>query len=91
LTKQNDCGIITSSNKGGNNVRAKINLDTLSRINKFVSICSRLDCNVDLIDGRNYRVSAKSLIGAMATTDWTEVFVECERDIYGYIYEFIAE
>lgn len=72
-------------------MKAKINLDTMSRINKFVSICSGLDCAVNLIDGSNYRVSAKSLVGALATVDWSEVFVECERDIYSYIYEFLAE
>ena len=72
-------------------MRAKINIDTLSKINTFVAICSRLDCKVDLIDGKDYRVSAKSLIGAMATMDWSQVFVECERDIYAYIQEFLAE
>ena len=72
-------------------MKAKVNLDTMSRINAFVTICSRLDCKVDLIDGTGYRVSAKSLIAAIATMDWSEVFVECERDIYAYVYEFLAE
>lgn len=72
-------------------MKARINIDTLSKINTFVAICSRLDCKVDLIDGKDYRVSAKSLIGAMATMDWSQVFVECERDIYAYIKDFLAE
>ena len=72
-------------------MRARINLDTMSKINTFVSICSRLDCEVNLIDGRGYRVSAKSLVGALATTDWSQVFVECEKDIYAYIYDFIID
>ena len=72
-------------------MKIKVNLDTLSRINKFVEICSRLDEKVDLIDGTGYRTSAKSLIGAIATMDWHEVFVECEKDIYAYIYDFVAE
>ena len=75
----------------GETMKAKVNLDTMSRINAFVTICSRLDCKVDLIDGTGYRVSAKSLISALATMDWSEVFVECERDIYAYLYEFLAE
>lgn len=70
-------------------MKAKINLDTMSKINAFVSICSGLDCKVDLIDGSGYRVSAKSLMGAIAATDWSEVFVECENDIYSHIREFI--
>ena len=70
-------------------MKAKINLDTMSKINAFVSICSGLDCKVDLIDGSGYRVSAKSLVGALAATDWSEIFVECENDIYSHIWEFI--
>lgn len=72
-------------------MKAKINLDTLTRITSFVSICERLEYRVDLIDGANYRVSAKSLMGALATRDWSEVYVECEHDIYSHIMEFLAE
>ena len=72
-------------------MNAKVNLDTMSKINTFVSICSRLDCRVDLIDGNGYRVSAKSLMGALATMDWNQVFIDCEKDIYAYVQEFLAE
>lgn len=72
-------------------MNAKINIDTMHKIHKFVGICTKIDCKVDLVDGNGYRVSAKSLIGAIATMDWTQVFVVCDRDIYSYIQEFIAE
>ena len=72
-------------------MKAKINLDTMSKINAFVSICSGLDCKIDLIDGSGYKVSAKSLIGAMATTDWSEVFVVSENDIYTHIKDFVED
>lgn len=72
-------------------MKVKINIDTLSKINAFVSICSKLDCKINLIDGHGYCISAKSLIGAMATMDWTQVFVECEKDIYADIQDFIIE
>lgn len=72
-------------------MKAKINIDTMSRINKFVAICSALNCKINLIDGDQYRVSAKSLIGAMATMDWSEVYVECDCDIRSHIEEFLAE
>ena len=72
-------------------MKAKINLDTMRKINAFVSICAGLDCKVDLVDGSGYRVSAKSLIGAMATTDWTEVFVISENDIYWHIKDFVED
>lgn len=72
-------------------MKVKINIDTLSKINQFVSICSQFDYKVNLIDGSGYCVSAKSLVGAVATMDWSQVFVECEKDIYSYIVDFIAE
>ena len=69
-------------------MKAKINIDTLSAINKFVNICSTLKCPVHLTDGSQYTVSAKSLLGAIATTDWSEVYVVCEQDIRSHIEEF---
>lgn len=72
-------------------VRAKINLDTMSKINAFVGICSRLDYKINLIDGNGYCVSAKSLVGALATVDWNQVFVECDKDIYAYIQDFLVD
>ena len=72
-------------------MRVKVNIDTLSRITDFVNICSQLDCDVYLIDGKRCCVSAKSLIGAVATMDWSDVLVECDQDIYTHIQDFIAE
>jgi len=71
-------------------MRTKINIDTLSKINAFVGICSTLDCRVDLTDGSGYRVSANSLLGAIATMDWSQVFVESEKDIYSHIQRFVV-
>ena len=70
-------------------MKAKINIDTLSKINDFVAICTQLDCKIDLVDGEGYRVSAKSLMGAIATMDWNNVYVESDRDIYANIREFV--
>ena len=71
-------------------MKAKINIDTLSKINSFVAICSKLDCKVNLVDGNGYCVSGKSLMGAVATMDWSDVYAECERDIYAEIREFVV-
>lgn len=71
-------------------MRAKINIDTLNKIYNFVGICSTINSKVNLIDGSGYMVSANSLIGAIATMDWNEVFVECEEDIYSKIKEFVV-
>lgn len=71
-------------------MKAKINIDTLTKINDFVSIVAKLNYDVNLIDGGSYCVSAKSLMGAIATMDWSEVFVECKEDIYNYIKDFVV-
>ena len=72
-------------------MRVKINIDTLERIAKFVAICSQLDCDVYLIDGGKCCINARSLMGVIATADWSNVFVECDQDIYTQIQEFIVE
>ena len=72
-------------------MRVKINIDTLSKINKLVSICTELGGKIDLVDGEGYRASAKSLIGAIATMDWNSVYVESEKDIYTHIREFVED
>lgn len=72
-------------------MKAKVNLETGSALTKFVEICSRVNEPVYLIDGDNFCVSAKSLLGAIATMDWREVYVICEKDIRGYILDFLAD
>ena len=72
-------------------MKVKINLDTMSKINRFVSICTCIDCSIDLIDGSGYKVNAKSLIGAIAATDWSQIFVVSEKDIYSHIQEFVED
>ena len=70
-------------------MKVKINIDTMKKINSFVEVCSRLYPPVYLIDGEGFRISAKSILGAIATLDWSQVYVECEQDIYDYIKDFI--
>lgn len=72
-------------------MRAKINIDTLDKIYDFVRICEGIDCKINLIDGGGYCVSARSLVGAIATLDWSQVFVQCESDIRRYIQDFIED
>ena len=72
-------------------MKAKINIDTFSKINALVAVCSGIADKVNLVDGNGYCVSAKSILGAVATMDWSEVFVECDRDIYMLIRDFVVE
>lgn len=66
----------------------KIELDTFSKITNFVSIVSKIDGDIKLIDGTGYRVNAKSLLGAIATMEWHDLYVLSDADIYNKIKEF---
>ena len=68
--------------------RTKIELVGMNDINKFVAITSRLPGTIKLTDGENYTVNAKSLIGAIASMEWDELYCESEVDIYTHIAEF---
>lgn len=69
-------------------MKVRVNLDTLDNINKFIGITSTIDVPVYLVsDG--LRVSAKSLLGALYSLEWDEVWCECERDIYNSISNFV--
>lgn len=70
-------------------MKVKVNLDTFTACQKFVNTCSALDVDVALTDGNKYSVSAKSLLGAMASFDWNEVWAESDTDISGHIMDFI--
>lgn len=71
--------------------RLRINLDTYSQIQKFVGIINKNNIDASLTSGDGkYCVNARSLLGALATMDWsTGVWVESTEDIYSHIEEFV--
>lgn len=71
-------------------MRAKINIDTLTKVRAFADICSKLGGKIKLTDGQDYCVNARSLLGIVATADWSEVYIDSEEDIYQYIQEFVV-
>ena len=72
-------------------MKAKVNLDTGLAIRNFVEVCNRIPEKVFLVDSENFCVSAKSLLGAVATMDWSEVYVVCEKDIRASIMDYLAD
>ena len=70
-------------------MRVRISLDTMSSIQKFVEVTSRIDDRVFLEDNTGFKVSAQSILGALATMDWNEVYCKCEKDISGHILPWI--
>lgn len=69
-------------------MKVKVSLDTIAQVNKFVGITSQIDAPIYLVsDG--FKVSAKSLLGALYTMEWSEVWCECDEDIYSQIAQFV--
>ena len=78
--------------KGVNNMRQKIYLETMNDIAKFVQNVSTVPEDVFIEDGLGSRVTAKSLMfTATARMYWAELYVTCEKDIYMSIKDFIVD
>lgn len=72
-------------------MKVKIMLETLSDIREFVSIASAIDACVHLTDGNRLTVSAKSILGAIYSMEWGNIYCTCDKDIYMAIRKFVAE
>lgn len=68
--------------------RTRLNLVTLGDVQEFVRICSQFDFPIYLEDGKDFRVSAKSMLGAMAALEWDNLEVASTDDIYQAIERF---
>ena len=69
-------------------MRVRVELETMNDVTQFVAIATRITEPVYLV-GNDFRVSAKSLLGALYTMEWDVVWCECERDIYTKIEKFV--
>ncbi len=73
-------------------MRIKIRLDTMSEINAFVGDMTKCDANAFLTDkDRNYIVSAKSMLGAVYSMEWDEVWCECDDNIFHIVNKYRAD
>lgn len=74
-------------------MRLKINLNTESDVYKLVSVATSVSEDVWLTDSaHNLKVSGKSLLGALYTmSDWDDIYVECDRDLYLQLIELLAD
>lgn len=71
--------------------RYKIELVTMSDCTNFVEAVSKINGGVVLEDGRGYRVSAKSFLGAMAATEWDNLYCISDSDIYTSIRKWVKD
>ncbi len=69
-------------------MRQKIELNTMSDVQKFINVTSSINAKITLEDDDGNRVSATSLLGALYTMEWANVYCCCEKDIGGLILEW---
>ena len=68
--------------------RHKIGLVTTADIVEFVNIATSETGSVKLVDDTGFCVNGKSLLGAMATVEWSSLYCVSENDIYSKISKF---
>ena len=73
-----------------NMMRQKICLDTMSDVQKFVEVASKIDAKVTLQDNEGHCVNASSLLGALYSMEWSSIYCYCEKDISGSILPWIV-
>lgn len=72
--------------------RWRIKIDTTSDAIKIANIAGKLEFANDKIvikDGEGMCVNAKSVLGALHAMEFSEIWLESERDIYAPFAEFI--
>lgn len=74
-------------------MRLRINLNTQSDVRHLVEVATSIEEDVWLTDSdHNLKVSGKSLLGALYTmSDWDDIYVECERDLYLQLIDLVAD
>lgn len=70
-------------------MKVKIRLDTITDANRFVAITSKLEGKITITDASGLRVNAKSLLGALHALEFSEIWCESEKEIYGAIGDFV--
>jgi hypothetical protein len=70
-------------------MRVKLRLDTMRDIKGFVNTVSAIAEKVHLQDDEGHCVSAKSIMGALYSMEWDNIYCECDRDISGAILKWI--
>lgn len=71
-------------------MKVKIRLDTASDIANFVLISSKIREHVYVTDGDRLCIDGKSFLGLAHAAEFSELWCECDRDIYSLIEQFVV-
>ena len=72
-------------------MRVRLDLITTGDVTEFVRICNTIPYRIDLCNDDNHHVSGKSLLGALYSLEWSEIYCTCEQDVYSKIQKFAKE
>ncbi|MCI8472239.1 MAG: hypothetical protein HFE66_01950 [Clostridiales bacterium] len=70
--------------------RIKIRIDTMSDVSKLVAVATKAKGRVILTDNTDFKVSGKSLLGAIYTMEWSEVYLESDEDLYNALSDLVV-
>lgn len=72
--------------------RYKVELETLREVADFVATVNSVPYEVNLTDrDRKYKISGKSMIGAIATVDWNDVWADSDsEELYNLIKKWVV-
>jgi phosphotransferase system HPr-like phosphotransfer protein len=75
-------------------MRVKLNLDTMQKVNEFVSVATTVKSNVYLTNNNHqFVVNAKSMIAALYSLEWSDgIWLECEdQNAYSMFRKFMED
>lgn len=70
-------------------MKVRIRLDTTSDIANFVLVTSNVKEHVYVTDGDRLCIDGKSFLGLAHASEFSELWCECDKDIYQLIQQFV--
>lgn len=71
-------------------MRVRIRLDTTTDVANFVLATSKIKEKIYVTDGNKLCINGKSFLGLAHAREFTELWCECEKDIYTIIEPFVV-
>lgn len=69
-------------------MKTQIRLDTATDIANFVLATNKVKEDVYVTDGKRLCINGKSFLGLAHAAEFSELWCECDRDIYNLIQQF---
>lgn len=63
----------------------KIKIETYQDAKNLVNLCNNFDHQIYITDGNNLKVSAKSLLGALYSIEFNELYLESDKPLPSHI------